>query len=168
VKFLDALPVILDHFWDGVCYYICGHGAIERKGKSFEMNMWLVLVRSVEWKVFESFEIRVRGDLKSVEIAPVDVEPAIEWVVIVSKAGVTRDGSGKFEKGPMWNDKLAGIRCFWRLRLIDPGSEINNMCGVCDGRRWCWCWTSDKSRRVRTQITIFGRRIPCPTMSVRA
>ena len=64
------------------------------EGEFFEMNMWLVLVRSVEWKVFESFEIRVRGDLKSVEIAPVDVEPAIEWVVIVSKAGVTRSGSG--------------------------------------------------------------------------
>jgi len=53
----------LDHFWDGVCHYIRGHGAIERKGKSFEMNMWLVLVRSVEWKIFESFEIRVRGEL---------------------------------------------------------------------------------------------------------
>ena len=94
MKFLDALPVVLDHFWDGVCHYIRGHGAIKRKRKSFEMNMWLALVRSVEWKVFESFEIRVRGDLKSVEIAPVDVEPAIEWVVIVSKAGVTRNGSG--------------------------------------------------------------------------
>jgi len=63
VKFLDALPVVLDHFWDGVCHYVRGHGAIERKGKSFEMNMWLVLVRSVEWKVFESFEVRVRGVL---------------------------------------------------------------------------------------------------------
>ena len=47
----------------GVCHYIRGHGAIERKGKAFEMNMWLVLVRSVEWKVFESFEIGVRGEL---------------------------------------------------------------------------------------------------------
>ena len=63
VKFLYALPVVLDEFWDGVCYYIRGHGAIEGKGKSFEVNMWLVLVRSVEWKVFESFEIRVRGEM---------------------------------------------------------------------------------------------------------
>ena len=48
MKFLDALPVILDHFWDGLCYDIRSHGAIEGKGKTFEMNMWLGLVRSVE------------------------------------------------------------------------------------------------------------------------
>jgi len=32
--------------------------------------------------------------LESAEIVPVEVEPAIEWVVIVSEAGVTRSGGG--------------------------------------------------------------------------
>ena len=48
MKLLDSLPVVMDKFGDGVCNHIRGHGAIEGKGKSFEMNMWLGLVRSVE------------------------------------------------------------------------------------------------------------------------
>ena len=51
-------------------------------------------MRSVEWKVFESFEVRVRGVLESTEIVPVDVEAAIVWIVVVSKACVTRNSSG--------------------------------------------------------------------------
>ena len=44
------------------------------------MNVWLVLVHSVNRNVFESFEIRVRGVLESTYIVPVDLEPAVEWV----------------------------------------------------------------------------------------
>ena len=34
VKFLYALPVVLDEFWNGVCYYIRGHGALDSERKS--------------------------------------------------------------------------------------------------------------------------------------